>query len=73
LPSGIDAKEIKVGKLFGPDFIFYIPIYQRPLSWDRGNYDQLFEDLFDSVSNDDIQYFLGSIILHKDNDSNSFL
>jgi len=33
MTTEIEAKEVIVGKLFSPDFMFKIPIYQRPLSW----------------------------------------
>ena len=63
--SEIEAKEVTVGKLFSPDFIFEIPIYQRPLSWARDNFDLLFEDIYDALTNKENQYFLGSIILQE--------
>jgi uncharacterized protein with ParB-like and HNH nuclease domain len=65
MTTEIEAKEVTVGKLYSPDFIFKIPIYQRPLSWERDNFDQLFEDIFDAMSNNEKQYFLGSIILQE--------
>ena len=61
----IEAKEVKIGKVFSPDFMFEIPIYQRPLSWERDNFEQLFEDIFDAMNNNENQYFLGSIILQE--------
>ena len=66
MTNEIEAKEVTVGKLYSPDFIFEIPIYQRPLSWEKDNFDQLFEDIFDAISSDEKQYFLGSIILQED-------
>ncbi len=65
MSAEIEAKEVTVGKLFSPDFIFEIPIYQRPLSWERDNFDQLFEDIYDALTNKEKQYFLGSIILQE--------
>jgi len=65
MPTEIEAKEVNVGKLFSPDFIFRIPIYQRPLSWNEDNFDQLFEDIFDAWISKEKQYFLGSIILQE--------
>ncbi|MGB2728444.1 MAG: DUF262 domain-containing HNH endonuclease family protein [Halobacteriota archaeon] len=65
MTTEIEAKEVTVGKLYSPDFIFKIPIYQRPLSWEKDNFDQLFEDIFDAMSNNEKQYFLGSIILQE--------
>jgi len=41
MKSEIKAEEVSVGKLFSPDFRFNIPIYQRPLSWGKDNFDQL--------------------------------
>jgi hypothetical protein len=66
MSTEIEAKEVKVGKVFSPDFIFEIPIYQRPLSWKDDDFDQLFEDIFDAMNNNENQYFLGSIILQED-------
>jgi len=65
MSTEIEAKEVTVGKLFSPDFMFQIPIYQRPLSWESDNFDQLFEDIFDAMTNNERQYFLGSIILQE--------
>ena len=67
MTTEIEAKEVTVGTLFSPqgDFIFEIPIYQRPLSWEGDNFDQLFEDIFFAMNNNEKQYFLGSIILQE--------
>ena len=65
MPTEIEAKEVKVGKVFSPDFMFEIPIYQRPLSWKEDDFDQLFEDIFDGMNDNGNQYFLGSIILQE--------
>lgn len=65
MTTEIEAKEVQVGKVFSPDFIFEIPIYQRPLSWEEDDFDQLFEDIFDAMNNNENQYFLGSIILQE--------
>ncbi len=64
----IKAEEAKIGELFSPDFMFVIPIYQRPLSWGKDNFDQLFEDILDAISSGQKQYFLGSIILQEHRD-----
>ena len=65
MPTEIEAKEAKVGKVFSPDFMFEIPIYQRPLSWKEDDFGQLFEDIFDAMNDNENQYFLGSIILQE--------
>jgi uncharacterized protein with ParB-like and HNH nuclease domain len=61
----IEAKEVPLATLFSEEFIFEIPIFQRPLSWDKDNFEQLIEDVKDSMSLEE-GHFLGSIILqHK--------
>jgi len=73
MSTEIEAKEVTVGKLYSPDFMFKIPIYQRPLSWEKDNFDQLFEDIFDAMSSNEKQYFLGSIILQEhEHDKNKY-
>jgi len=73
MSTEIEAKEVTVGKLYSPDFMFKIPIYQRPLSWKKDNFDQLFEDIFDAMSSNEKQYFLGSIILQEhEHDKNKY-
>ena len=60
----IEAKEVSLGTLFSEQFLFRIPIYQRPLSWNRDNFEQLFEDIKDSMDLEE-GHFLGSIILQE--------
>lgn len=72
MSSEIEAKEVAVKDLFSENFMFEIPLYQRPLTWTGNNFDELFEDIFDAMRNDEApkneqaQYFLGSVILQKD-------
>lgn len=61
----IEAKEVTVAKLFSPDFMFEIPLYQRPLTWEKDHFVQLFEDVLDSMNTHQKQYFLGSVILRE--------
>ncbi|MBI3026712.1 DUF262 domain-containing protein [Candidatus Woesearchaeota archaeon] len=65
MTNKIEAKETSVGELFSENFIFNIPIYQRPFSWKSDNFDQLFQDIIDTMDNKEEQYFLGSIILQE--------
>jgi len=58
--KGIEAKEIQVKDLFSSKFIFGIPIYQRPFSWNSDNFAQLFDDVSDARDSGEQQYFLGS-------------
>jgi uncharacterized protein with ParB-like and HNH nuclease domain len=61
----IEAKEEPLLNLFSEEYIFEIPIFQRPLSWKEDNFEQLIEDIKDSMSLKE-GHFLGSIILqHK--------
>ncbi|SHI46606.1 DUF262 domain-containing protein [Desulfofundulus thermosubterraneus] len=61
--SKIEAREIFVKDLFSDKFLFQIPVYQRPFSWDKDDFDNLFEDIRQSMENGEQNYFLGSIIL----------
>lgn len=74
MSNEIEAKEVNVKELFREDFMFNIPVYQRPLSWGKDNFDQLFEDIYDAMtSSRQMQYFLGSIILQKhEHEKNKF-
>lgn len=60
----IEAKEYKVSDLFSEHFIFYIPIYQRPFSWERDNFIDMVDDFKDAITQD-VQHFLGSSVLQE--------
>ena len=45
--------------------LFKIPDYQRPYSWEDQQVEQLWEDIQDSYSNENKNYFLGSVITVK--------
>jgi len=62
--KNIEAKETQVGNLFSENFLFNIPIYQRPFSWSEENFDQLFQDVLDSLNRQE-DYFLGSLLLQQ--------
>ncbi|BAY86484.1 hypothetical protein NIES267_59930 [Calothrix parasitica NIES-267] len=67
----IQAKELPLYKVFSNDFVFKIPLYQRPYAWTIEEAEALFEDLLTALEEskediDDISpYFLGSIVLIK--------
>ncbi|MDH5203876.1 MAG: DUF262 domain-containing HNH endonuclease family protein [Nitrospirota bacterium] len=61
--KGIEAKEIYIKDLLGPKFLFQVPRYQRPFTWQAENFEKLFDDIKDSMESGDENYFLGSIIL----------
>ncbi len=63
----INGKEYPLAKIFSSDFEFKIPPYQRPYAWTENEVTELFEDLLSfSQENQDEDYFLGSIVLIKD-------
>ena len=69
----IKASEKALGKVFCDDFRFSIPGYQRPYSWTPEEAGALFDDLLNAMEEDDPSeaspYFMGSIVLIKDPDS----
>ena len=68
----IEAKEVKVGEIFSPSFMFKIPIYQRNFSWNYDDFDVLFEDIAESMDTGQRQYFLGSILIQETKSKNLF-
>jgi hypothetical protein len=63
--SIIKAQETPTSNLLGENFIFNIPVYQRPFSWTSDNFDELFDDISNAMENGLEQYFLGSILLQQ--------
>jgi uncharacterized protein with ParB-like and HNH nuclease domain len=67
----IQANQLSIHKVFSDDFVFTIPLYQRPYAWTTEQAGELFEDLVSALGDgnekiDDINpYFLGSIVLIK--------
>ncbi len=61
--SAIVGEKLVLGTLFGPQYYFQVPDYQRPYAWEKQHAEQLFDDLFNSVR--DSEYFLGNIILRE--------
>jgi uncharacterized protein with ParB-like and HNH nuclease domain len=78
--SWIEAGDQNVAKLYD-DYLYEIPNYQRPFSWEDEQFDQLIDDLLDAYdrnreeygSVDEIleydPYFLGSLVLQKVEDN----
>ena len=63
----IKATEHKLIKVFSDDYLFEIPLYQRPYAWTTDQVDELIDDLRDAQRRDpEAPYFLGSIVLIKD-------
>ena len=67
----IKGEEHPIRKIFSDDFVFIIPLYQRPYAWTKEEAGELLEDLltFLGDGNETIDelnpYFLGSIVLIK--------
>lgn len=68
--SSIKGGEYPLSKIFSSDFDYNIPSYQRPYSWTTQEAGILFDDLYDFYKNEDEEenYFLGSIVLIKEDD-----
>lgn len=49
--------------------VFYVPVYQRPYSWDKEQIDMLLKDIFDSYKskNKADGYYVGNIIIYDKN------
>ncbi len=59
-----EAKEVVLGKLFDNDYLFRMPLYQRPYSWTTEETGELLNDLLNAMDEESNEpYFLGSIVL----------
>ncbi len=67
----IHGAEYPIKKILCDEFVFSIPVYQRPYSWTTEQSEELYQDLLRAMGSgdkptDDISpYFLGSIVLIK--------
>ncbi len=70
MSTKIKGAEYPLAKIFSSDFDYEIPSFQRPYAWTEEEAGDLFDDLYDFYVNeaDDEQYFLGSIVLVKEDD-----
>lgn len=64
----IDFKHVNIHELL-QDF-YIVPDYQREYVWEEENIIDLLEDIFTEFSSDKAEYFLGSIIVCKNLDTN---
>lgn len=71
----IRGSEYPIKKIFSDDFVFTIPLYQRAYAWTTEESEELLQDLLRAMdgyqdSTEDLPpYFLGSIVLVKEDDS----
>lgn len=58
----MEAKECKIQDILTENKKYIIPSYQRPYSWNSDNAEQLIDDIFQSYSANEKEYFIGSMI-----------
>ena len=64
MPQKIDSDKLLIKDVFS--MWFRIPEYQRPYIWDTDQVNELLNDIMDARNyKSDSQYFLGSMVLHK--------
>lgn len=70
MSTKIKGAEYPLSKIFSSDFDYEIPSYQRPYAWTEDETGDLFDDLYDfyMTEAEEEQYFLGSIVLVKEED-----
>ncbi len=67
----IHGAEFPIEKVFSNDFVFSIPLYQRPYAWTVEEVSELLDDLITALGTEDGNikdkdpYFLGSVVLVK--------
>lgn len=68
MSTKIKGAEYPLSKIFNDEFDFVIPPYQRPYAWTEEETETLFTDLYDFYANENEEenYFLGSIVLIKE-------
>lgn len=66
----MEAAERTVSKILTEQIRYEIPSYQRPYSWEKGNVEQLLDDVWEAYEDEDEEYFIGSLItIEKERDS----
>jgi hypothetical protein len=70
MAAPLSAHEQPIAKIFGGDYVFHIPGFQRPYSWTTEQARDLLEDFLTFMNDDDPgdtqrPFFLGSIVLTK--------
>jgi uncharacterized protein with ParB-like and HNH nuclease domain len=71
MPTTLAAHEQSISKIFGGDYVFQVPGYQRPYAWTTEQARDLLDDLVGfmqaggAVIERIAPYFLGSIVLIK--------
>lgn len=70
MSTKIKGAEYPLAKIFSSDFDYEVPSFQRPYAWTEEEAGALFDDLYDFYKTEDEeeQYFLGSVVLVKEDD-----
>src|SRR5258708_1989163 len=77
--GSIHGVERTIRKIFSDDYVFSIPPYQRPYCWTIDEAGELLDDIMTCMNNNKespdevIPYFLGSIVLIKDDEPNALI
>lgn len=58
----MEAAERTISQILTEQIRYEIPAYQRPYSWEKGNVEQLLDDVWEAFSANDEEYFIGSLI-----------
>ena len=63
------AEERTISNILTEQICYEIPPYQRPYSWEKENVQQLLDDVWESYTENDSEYFIGSLItIERDRD-----
>ena len=76
MPATIEARELRLMDVFADKYIFRIPPYQRPYAWTTEQTGELLDDLLYAMRRTEqvdeaSPYFLGSIVIIKENEYSS--
>ena len=70
MPAIIRADQENLVKVFSDAYFFEIPFYQRPYAWEEEHVSVLLDDLLNGMERGSEEpYFLGSVVLIKDENS----
>ena len=58
----MEAAERTISQILTEQIRYEIPAYQRPYSWEKGNVEQLLDDIWEAYEANDEEYFIGSLI-----------
>jgi len=58
----MEATERTINQILTEQIQYEIPPYQRPYSWEKGNVEQLVDDVWEAYLENNEEYFIGSLI-----------